>query len=137
MSEQIPEAEVASTPSKDDAAAPDGRTQEQLLADIVSNSDFIPKEESLPEEQVPEVDPGESENIEDPKETDEPENQEVEEEADTEEVEDEVEDADQESATQDTTLFTPEELDLEAKVSIKIDGQDSEVSFNDLIKSSL
>mgnify|MGYP003124636853 CR=1 FL=1 len=134
MSEQIPEAEVASTPLKDDAAAPDGRTQEQLLADIVSNSDFIPKEESLPEEQVPEVDPGESENIEDPKETDEPENQEVEEEADTEEVEDEVEDADDESATQDTTLFTPEELDLEAKVSIKIDGQDAEVSFSDLIK---
>ena len=81
MSEQIPEAEVASTPSKDDAAAPDGRTQEQLLADIVSNSDFIPKEESLPEEQVPEVDPESSEEVEDPKETDEPENQEVEEEA--------------------------------------------------------
>ena len=134
MSEQIPEAEVASTPLKDDAAAPDGRTQEQLLADIVSNSDFIPKEESLPEEQVPEVDPGESEDIEDPKETDEPETQEVEEEANTEEVEGEVEDADEQSATQDTTLFTPEELDLEAKVSIKIDGQDSEVSFNDLIK---
>ena len=45
-----------------------------------------------------------------------------------------VEDADEQSATQDTTLFTPEELDLEAKVSIKIDGQDAEVSFNDLIK---
>jgi FtsZ-binding cell division protein ZapB len=134
MSEQIPEAEVASTPLKDDAAAPDGRTQEQLLADIVSNSDFIPNEESLPEEQVPEVDPGVSEEVEDPKETDEPETQEVEEEANTEEVEDEVEDADEQSATQDTTLFTPEELDLEAKVSIKIDGQDSEVSFSDLIK---
>ena len=59
MSEQIPEAQVDSTPSKDDSIAPDGRTQEQLLADIVSNSDFVPKEESLPEKQVPEVDPGE------------------------------------------------------------------------------
>ena len=134
MSEQIPEAKVDSTPTKDDSIAPDGRTQEQLLADIVSNSDFIPKEESLPEEQVPEVDPGESEEIEDPKETDEPVNEEVEEEAETEEVEEVVEDADEQSATQDTTLFTPEELDLEAKVSIKIDGQDAEVSFNDLIK---
>ena len=133
MSKQITEAEVTSTPPVDDVAAPDGRTQEQLLADIVSNSDFIPKEESLPEEQIPEVDPGESEQ-EDPKEADEPVKEEVEEEAETEEVEDEVEDADQESATQDTTLFTPEELDLEAKVSIKIDGQDAEVSFNDLIK---
>ena len=134
MSEQITEAEVASTPPADDAIAKDGRTQEQLLADIISNSDFIPKEESLPEEQVPEVDPGESEEIEDPKETDEPVKEEVEEEAETEEVEEVVEDADEESATQDTTLFTPEELDLEAKVSIKIDGQDAEVSFNDLIK---
>ena len=135
MSEQITEAEVASTPPMDDAIAKDGRTQEQLLADIISNSDFVPKEEkSLPEEQVPEVDPGESEEIEDPKETDEPVKEEVEEEAETEEVEEVVEDADEESATQDTTLFTPEELDLEAKVSIKIDGQDTEVSFNDLIK---
>ena len=134
MSEQITEAEVASTPPADDAIAKDGRTQEQLLADIISNSDFVPKEESLPEEQVPEVDPGESEEIEDPKETDEPVKEEVEEEVETEEVEEVVEDADEESATQDTTLFTPEELDLEAKVSIKIDGQDTEVSFNDLIK---
>jgi hypothetical protein len=135
MSEQIPEAQVDSTPTKDDSTAPDGRTQEQLLADIVSNSEFVPKEEeSLPEEQVPEVDPGESEEIEDPKETDEPVKEEVEEEAETEEVEEVVEDADEKSATQDTTLFTPEELDLEAKVSIKIDGQDTEVSFNDLIK---
>ena len=134
MSEQITEAEVASTPPADDAIAKDGRTEEQLLADIISNSDFVPKEESLPEEQVPEVDPGESEEIEDPKETDEPVKEEVEEEAETEEVEEVVENADVESATQDTTLFTPEELDLEAKVSIKIDGQDAEVSFNDLIK---
>ena len=135
MSEQIPEAQVDSAPTKDDSIAPDGRTQEQLLADIISNSDFVPKEEkSLPEEQVPEVDPGESEEIEDPKETDEPVKEEVEEEAETEEVEEVVEDADEKSATQDTTLFTPEELDLEAKVSIKIDGQDTEVSFNDLIK---
>ena len=140
MSEQITEAEVASTPPADDAIAKDGRTQEQLLADIISNSDFVPKEESLPEEQVPEVDPGESESEQDPtdenvdEKSEEPVKEEVEEEVETEEVESEGEDADEESATQDTTLFTPEELDLEAKVSIKIDGQDTEVSFNDLIK---
>ena len=29
MSEQIPEAQVDSTPTKDDSIAPDGRTQEQ------------------------------------------------------------------------------------------------------------
>jgi len=41
MSEQLTQAEVASTPRVDDASAKDGRTQEQLLADIISNSDFI------------------------------------------------------------------------------------------------
>tara|TARA_Y100001973_G_scaffold22480_1_gene33531 strand:+ start:745 stop:1863 length:1119 start_codon:yes stop_codon:yes gene_type:complete len=133
MSENT-EAITDSTPPKDDSAAPDGRTQEQLLADIVSNSDFVPNEEqSLPEEQVPEIDPDESEQ-EDPKESEESVTEEIEEGAETEEVESEGEDADEESATQDTTIFTPEELDLEAKVSIKIDGQDTEVSFNDLIK---
>ena len=123
-----------STPPRDDAGATDGRTQEQLLADIVSSSDFVPNEEqSLPVEQVPEIDPDESEQ-EDPKESDESVNEEIEEEAKTEEVEDEGEDADEQSATQDPELFTPEDLDLEAKVSLKIDGQDTEVSFNDLIK---
>ena len=133
MSENT-EATTDSTPPKDDSVAPDGRTQEQLLADIVSSSEFVPNEEqSLPTEQVPEIDPGES-GQEDPKEPEEPVTEEVEEEANTEEVESEGEDTDEESVTQDTTLFTPEELDLEAKVSIKIDGQDTEVSFNDLIK---
>ena len=133
MSENT-EARTDSTPPKDDSVAPDGRTQEQLLADIVSNSEFVPNEEqSLPEEQVPEIDPDESEQ-EDPKESEESATEEIEEGAETEEVESEGEDADEESATQDTTIFTPEELDLEAKVSIKIDGQDTEVSFNDLIK---
>ena len=133
MSENT-EARTDSTPPKDDSVAPDGRTQAQLLADIVSNSEFVPNEEqSLPVEQVPEIDPDESEQ-EDPQESEESVTEEIEEGAETEEVESEGEDADEESATQDTTLFTPEELDLEAKVSIKIDGQDTEVSFNDLIK---
>ena len=123
-----------SAPPRDDSGATDGRTQEQLLADIVSNSEFVPNEEqSLPVEQVPEIDPEESEQ-EDPKESEESVTEEIEEGAETEEVESEGEDADEESATQDPELFTPEDLDLEAKVSIKIDGQDAEVSFNDLIK---
>ncbi len=38
-----------SAPPRDDSGATDGRTQEQLLADIVSNSEFVPNEEqSLP-----------------------------------------------------------------------------------------
>ena len=123
-----------SAPPRDDAGATDGRTEEQLLADIVSSSEFVPNEEqSLPVEQVPEVDPEESEQ-QDPKESDESANEEIEEGANEEEVESEGEDAGDEPATQDPELFTPEDLDLEAKVSLKIDGQDTEVSFNDLIK---
>lgn len=134
MSEENTEMAVPSTPLKDDVTISGGRSEEQLLADIVSNSEFVPNEEqSLPVEQVPEVDPGESEE-EDPKETDEPELKEESEEAETEEVEGEVEDADDESATQNTESFTVDDLDLDAKVAIKIDGTDTEVSFSDLIK---
>ena len=123
-----------SAPPRDDSVATDGRTEEQLLADIVKSSEFVPNEEqSLPVEQVPEVDPDESEQ-QDPKESDESANEEIEEGANEEVVESEGEDADDQSATQDSELFTPEDLDLEAKVSLKIDGQDTEVSFNDLIK---
>ena len=47
-----------SAPPRDDSGATDGRTEEQLLADIVKSSEFVPNEEqSLPVEQVPEVDP--------------------------------------------------------------------------------
>ena len=133
MSENT-EATTDSTPPKDDSVATDGRTQEQLLADIVSNSDFVPnEEESLPVEQVPEVDPDES-GQEDPKEPEESATEEIEEEIKTDEVDSEDEDADEESATQDTTIFTPEEIDLDAKLAIKIDGEEKEVSFSDLIK---
>ena len=93
MSENT-EATTDSTPPKDDSVAPDGRTQEQLLADIVSSSEFVPSEEqSLPTEQVPEIDPGEP-GQEDPKEPGEPVTEEVEEEANAEEVESEGEDTD-------------------------------------------
>ena len=134
MSEENTEMTVPSTPLKDDDTISGGRTEEQLLADIVSNSEFTTNEEqSLPVEQVPEVDPEESEQ-EDPKESDESELKEESEEAETEEVEGDVEDADDESATQNTELFTVDDLDLDAKVAIKIDGTDTEVSFSDLIK---
>ncbi len=124
---------VPDSTQTDDSAAAVGQTEEALLADIVRNSAFTQNEESLPTEQVPELDPGLSDQ-EDPNRSDEPVSEEVEEGVETEEVESEGEDADVESATQDPTIFTPEELDLEAKVSVKIDGKDTDVSFNDLIK---
>ena len=54
------EAQVDST-QQDDSQANVGRTEDQLLADIVKSSPFT---QSLPEEQVPELDPEESEEVE-------------------------------------------------------------------------
>ena len=111
----------------DDTVAEVGRTEEQLLADIVRNSDFV---EPLPEEQVPELDPEEA-VTEDPEVTEESVIEEVEEEDKTEE--EEVTDED-DASTQEAEIYSLDDLNLDAKVAIKIDGEDSEVSFNDLIK---
>jgi hypothetical protein len=109
-----------------------GQTEEQLLADIVRNSEFVG---SLPEEQVPELDPEESdEEQEDPEASDEADSEEVEEEVEGEEADTDEEDADDESATDESDVYATEDLDLDAKVVIKVDGEFAEVSFGDLIK---
>jgi hypothetical protein len=119
------EATVDST-QPDDSIATDSRTEEQLLADIVANSEFT---ESLPNEQdVPELDT--EETAEDPN-AEESENEEVEEKVETEEEEATDED---DTSTQESEVYATEDLDLDAKVAIKIDGKDTEVSFSDLIK---
>jgi hypothetical protein len=119
------EATVDST-QPDDSIATDSRTEEQLLADIVANSEFT---ESLPNEQdVPELDT--EETAEDP-DAEESENEEVEEKVETEEEEATDED---DTSTQESEVYATEDLDLDAKVAIKIDGKDTEVSFSDLIK---
>jgi hypothetical protein len=119
------EANIDST-QMDDSIAEGSRTEEQMLADIVANSEFT---ESLPNEQdVPELDTEEA--AEDP-EAEESEYEEVEEEVETEEEETEAED---DTSTQEADVYTTEDLDLDAKVAIKIDGKETEVSFSDLIK---
>jgi len=120
------EATVDST-QPDDSIATDSRTEEQMLADIVANSEFT---ESLPNEQdVPELDT--EETVEEDPETEEAETEEVEEEVETEEEEATDED---DTSTQESEVYSTEDLDLDAKVAIKIDGKETEVSFSDLIK---
>jgi len=120
------EATIGSTQS-DDSIATDSRTEEQMLADIMANSEFT---ESLPNEQdVPELDT--EEPVEEDPETEEAETEEVEEEVETEEEEATDED---DASTQEAEVYTPDDLDLDAKVAIKIDGEETEVSFSDLIK---
>lgn len=126
-----PNANTDSTPMDDSVPMDNtGRTEEELLADIIRSSDFV---DTLPEEQVPELDSDDS-DYEDPESDSDvmEEDEEEIEESDEEEYLDE--DADQESATQDVEVFTQDDLDLEAKVVVKIDGEETEVSFGDLIK---
>ena len=105
-----------------------GQTEQSLLDAVLNNSDFLENEAPLPIEEVPEVDPVESDEVEDPEESDET----VTEEGNEEEV-DETEDEDAE-ATQETDVFTADDLDLDAKVRVKIDGEELDVSFADLLK---
>ena len=106
------EAQVDST-QQDDSQADVGRTEDQLLADIVRNSDFISNdEESLPEEQVPELDPEQSEEVK-TQESEEAVSEEVEEEVQPEGGEIPVEDAAQ-AATQ-SEIYTQDDLDLNGK----------------------
>ena len=129
--EQNTEAQMDSTQMDDSTAeVNNGQTEDALLADIVRNSEFVG---SLPDEQVPELDPEESDE-EDPELSDEADSEEVEEEVEEEEAETEEEDADEESATDESDVYATEDLDLEAKVVIKVDGEFAEVSFGDLIK---
>jgi len=125
-----------SLPDMDDipVQAATGPTEQELLDAVLQNTGFL--EGSLPDEEIPEVDPSESDyEEEDPEESDEVVNEEDEEEVeDTDEVEEEDEDASEEDATQDDSVFTPDDLDLDAKLRVKIDGEEVEVSFSDLIK---
>ena len=109
------------------AEANNGPTEQELLDAVLQQSQFI--EESLPDEEIPEVGPSES-DLEDPEESDEVVNGESEE-SEYEDEETEDEDA---TATQDTTVYDLEDLDLDAQVIVKIDGEEVPVSFSDLIK---
>lgn len=118
-----------SLPSDDIPAEVNGPTEQELLDAVLAQSSFI--EESLPDEEIPEVGPSESDE-EDPEESDEVVNEDGEE-VEYEEEETEDEDA-SEDATQDSTVYTLEDLDLDAQVIVKIDGEEVPVSFSDLIK---
>ena len=124
------EANTGST-QMDDSGATDSQTEAALLDNILQNTQFLDGE-SLPDEQIPEVDTEESDE-EVPEALEEDDTEEVEEEVEDEEVDEEDEDA-SEDATQEADLFTTDDLDLDAKVAIKVDGEELEVSFGDLIK---
>ena len=93
-------------------------------------TEFLQDDEvPLPEEEVEDED-SEAPVEEDPDDTDAAVSDE-----ESEEEAEETEDEDgAEAPTQDADVFTVDDLDLDAKVSVKIDGEEMEVSFADLLK---
>ena len=110
----------------------DGRTEEELLDAVLAASNFVEEQaEPLPEQEVPEVDPVEADEIEDPEESEETV---TDEEYDDEAEEAEDEDDSEEESTQDADVFTADDLDLDARVRVKVDGEEMDISFADLLK---
>jgi len=117
-------------PAMDDMPAAEP-TEQSLLDAVLRGSEFLkgPNDVPLPDEdefvEVPDDSAYEDDDADEDV---------SEEESEFDEDEDVDEDADDESATQDDTVFTSEDLDLDAKVMVKIDGEERAVSFGDLLK---
>jgi len=114
-------------------------TEENLLADILSQSPFLKddryNEESLPEETDEYNVESDDDESEDP--MDESESEEIDDEEEVDEVSEddtEDEDADDESATQDSMVLSEEEVDWDVVVPVTIDGETVEVSLQELRK---
>ena len=123
-----------SLPNADDVQV-DGQTEAQLLDAVLANSELAQQAGivPLPQEEEAEDGPVESEEQQD-QDSEEAVSEDEGEEVESEEDVTEDEDAAEEVATQETDVYTADDLDLDAKVSVKIDGEESEVSFGDLLK---
>ena len=119
-------------PVGDDMVSDAGPSEQELLDAVMRQSPIMEEieEPPLPEEEEIVEDPEES--VEEDPETDESETDEEE------EIEEEVEETEgedgAEAPTQEPDVYTADDLDLDAKVSVKVDGEELEVSFGDLLK---
>ena len=121
-----------SLPGMDDVQN-SGPTEQELLDAVLGSSPL------MAEAAIDVPLPAEEEEYEDPVESDEEVEDPESEEVVSEDVEEEVEeDAEDEHVEDDTStqsdVYTADDLDLDAQVSIKIDGEEVAVSFGDLIK---
>ena len=125
-------AEDTSTQVMDDVQAVDGPSEQELLDAVMANSPIMEEVGiPLPEEEV--HDDGADESVDEDPEAEEAVEEDDEEEVEEVEEEEVEEDADDESATQGDT-YTTDDLDLDAKLVVKVDGEEMEVSFGDLVK---
>jgi len=123
--------EQESLPAMDDVQT-DGPSEQELLDAVIANSEIMNEvAPPPPTEEMSDEDPVDSEEeVEDP-DSEEAVSEEVEEEVEEVEEEDEGED---DASTQEPDVYTADDLDLDALVSVKIDGEETSVSFGDLIK---
>ena len=119
-----------SLPATDDVQS-SSPSEQELLDAVLANSAMLPNEEvPLPtEEEELEGSVESDEEVEDP-ESEEVVSEEVEEEVEEEAGDEPVED---DTSTQ-SEVYATDDLDLDAQVSIKVDGEEMNVSFGDLIK---
>ena len=123
-----------SLPSTDDVQV-DGQTEAQLLDAVLANSELAQQAGivPLPQEEIVEDGPVEAEEQED-QDSEEAVSEDEGEEVEVVEEQDSDEDAAGEAATQEAEVYTADDLDLDAQVSVKIDGEETAVSFGDLLK---
>lgn len=125
MSEQ-----TESLPTKDDVLSSAGPSEQELLDAVLSNTEFLQDSDiPLPEEEVENED-SEATVEEDPDDTDAA----VSDEETEEETEETPDEDGAEAPTQEVEVFSVDDLDLDAKVSVKVDGEQMDVSFADLLK---
>jgi hypothetical protein len=125
MSEQI-----ESLPNTDDVPSSASPSEQELLDAVLSNTEFLQDDEvPLPIKEIEDED-SEATVEEDPDDTDAA----VSDEETEEEVEETTDEDGAEAPTQEAEVFTADDLDLDAKVSVKVDGEQMEVSFADLLK---
>jgi len=118
-------------PDMDHGDITSGQTEAELLDAVLRGTSFLNQEEPLPDEEIPEVDPEESDYDDDLEESEEA----VSEEESEEEVDEESDEDDgEEPSTQEVDVYTADDLDLDAYVRVKIDGEEVDVSFADLLK---
>ena len=120
-------------PAGDDMVSDAGPSEQELLDAVMRQSPIMEEIDAppLPTEEEIEEDP--EELVEEDPETSESETDE-EEEVEEEVEETEGEDGVEETPTQEPEVYTADDLDLDAKVSVKVDGEEMEVSFGDLLK---
>ena len=109
-----------------------GPTEQELLDAVMAQSPIMDEIEAPPLPDEEEIVEDSEESVDEDPETEEAVSEEEEEVEETEE-EPEGEDA-PEGATQDTDVFSADDLDLDAKIAVKVDGEELEVSFGDLLK---